>query len=205
MNNKEGWHYIKYSMQNVDYIFSNVGCLFNKFLNKIIVVDKLQFVLFITWLWVYAGLLMTKFLEYILKVLLKLPDTLLKLPITSVESTNGKNINIISAANEQGEITNKLKMLMRIYWQKGGDDQVSDENGIDCKKIFDLLKCSVVYICYLLEEKNKMQTISTSLNTKKEPQKLFVFKKEDNYYKSSTNDNKSNLKKILMRHLVLDD
>jgi hypothetical protein len=166
MNKNKIWNCIRYSSQFID---NNIEFILNKFINKIVIVDKLQLILFVTWLWVYIGLIVTKILEKMLKVLLKLPDTLLNIPLSKVESTNGDNINIISAVSNDGEVTNKLKLLLRLYWQKGGDEQVSEENGIDCQKIFDLLKCSVIYICYFLEEKNKQPANTTNTDNTDNP------------------------------------
>ena len=192
------WEYIKYSVDLLDNkVIANINKLFSSicsttktsgYLNKFIIFDKLQLVLFVTWLWVYIGLLLTKFLEYILKLLLKLPDALLNIPLATIENTNGHDINIISASDGTDDITNKLKMLLRIYWQKGGDDQASDFNGVDCQKIFDLLKCTYIYMRYLIENKKES---------------IHIEKSNNSYYRYSKED-KSDYKKIFMRHLTLD-
>lgn len=129
--------------------------------------------------------------------LMKIPDQFLVVPIKSVTNTDGKEINILYAHNGNSDITNKFKLFLRCYWEKGGLDSY-DSNGFDFRKISNLLGCSMLYCCYLLDDKKVEMSPEKFLNNIK----LFMVEQQENGNCYRTINNKK--KKLLMRHVDFD-
>jgi hypothetical protein len=116
--------------------------------------DKLRVALFVTWMWAKAGLLVTKSFEQMFKNILRMPDNWLALPINDVKNTTGKNVKILLATDGKTNITNKLKLFMKLYWEQGGPNDACETNGFDFAKYSKILNCSMLYCCYLLTDKD---------------------------------------------------
>ncbi len=186
------WVYILEFTKIIDYYAAKV-------MNKCPVIDKIQIVLYVTWLWALIGLYISKMFEYFFIQLLKIPDKFLALPIGSVKNTQGHEINILYAHNGNVNITNKFKLFMKLYWEKGGLDAAHDSNGFDFRKLSNVLGCSMLYCCYLLNDKTQELSPEQFLTNIKR----FMIEQQSNgnCYKVQN----SNRKKIPMRHVDFDE
>lgn len=143
------WFSAKKAVSIIDTLAANI-------VNKVMIFDKMQVALYVTWLWAYAGLYASKAFETFFASILAMPDGWLEMPsklVSEVSTTNGKKIKILSAHTDMGEITNKLKLFLKFYWEQGGDDNSTPTNGFDFMKLRKLLNCSMLYCCYLLTDK----------------------------------------------------
>lgn len=145
-----------------------------------------RLVLSATYYWVRLSIWSVRFLTAVLGSLLELPENLIALldwlPDKHVKTTDGKKINIINAFNENGCITNKFKLFLKVYWTEGGEDQLFDYNGVDMSKFAQLLNCSMLYCSYLLTEENKEISPSEFLNKVKN---VFVVKKDRRFIRGN--------------------
>jgi hypothetical protein len=116
--------------------------------------DKIRVALFVTWLWAYAGLYVTKAFESFFRSILNMPDKWLAFPVGNVKNSAGQTIKILSAKTNSTDITNKLKIFMKLYWEKGSSTSANTHNGFDFGKLAKLLNCSMMYCCYLLTDAN---------------------------------------------------
>lgn len=124
-----------------------------EFLQAVRAMDKIRVILFVTWVWAWVGLKITKMFELAFRLVLAMPNSWLKLPPGTVTNTSGKKINILNAYSESGDdITNKLRLFLRWYWEKGGDDSAHDSNGFDFKYLAKMVNCSMLYCSYILAD-----------------------------------------------------
>lgn len=135
------WRTAKSFVEKVDNTF-----------DKAIAFDKVKVAMYVTWLWAWAGLHTTKVFEAFFRTILKMPDEWLAFPVGDVVNTAGKKVKILSARTEHQNITNKLKLFVKLYWEKGGPTDANSTNGFDFAKLSKLLNCSVLYCCYLLTD-----------------------------------------------------
>jgi hypothetical protein len=162
----------------------------------------------VTKLWAYAGLYATKSLEKFFMVILSMPDKWLEIPgnlLSNVSTTSGQKIKILSANSDVGDITNKFKLFLRFYWENGGSNNSSNLNGFDFMELRKLLKCSMLYCCYLLTDKQgniKPEDFWNNVN------KFLVecnVNNPDIICYMSKNSDKSDRKKLLQRHVIFDE
>lgn len=188
----------------------NYSRLVDSFVDSLIgdklVFDKVYIALVVTKIWARAGLLATKSLEKFFMLILAMPDKWLEIPgnlVSQVSTTSEQKIKILSAHTDVGDITNKLKLFLRFYWEKGGDSSSSRLNGFDFMELRKLLNCSMLYCCYLLTDKQgniKPEDFWNSVN------KFLVECTDPDVicYISKTPD-KSDRKKLLQRHVDFDN
>jgi len=126
---------------------------------KILSIDKLSVVLYVTWLWAWAGLYITKVFETFFKVILAMPDSWLSIPANmcnKIQTTQRKRINILNAATENGQITNRFKLFLKYYWEKASGDTAFDVNGFSMDKASEFLNCSLLYCSYVISNGEDM-------------------------------------------------
>lgn len=117
-------------------------------------VDKVKIALSVTWVWAYAGLYVTKAFEAFFMSILKMPDKWLAFPVGDVTNSAGQKVKILSAKSGKTDITNKLKLFLKLYWEKGGVNDANATNGFDFAKLAKMLNISMMYCCYLLTDAN---------------------------------------------------
>lgn len=103
-------------------------------------IDKIRVVLFVTWLWALAGLYVTKAFECMFRFVLMMPEAWLP----RVKQTPA-NIKLLLAVAENQDITNKIKLFLRYYW----DDTAG---GFNFHKLEQLIGYSKIYFSFLLQE-----------------------------------------------------
>ena len=164
-------------------------------------IDKVKFGLFVTWMWAYAGLLITKSFEGMFRLILSMPDSwysapskLIKLPTT----TQKKKIHIISASDGTGSITNKLKLFLKYSWDNAS---VYDVNGFSMKTFKRLFSTSLLYGSYLLTETDTITPEDFIDNV----HKFFVMQKPNGKFAMSKNSDLTDLEELIGSHLSFDD
>lgn len=122
-------------------------------LEQCAIMDKLYIILYVTRLWALSGIYVARMFEYLFRQMLKLPDGFFALQYGSVKNTQGKQIDILYAHDGTKNITNKFKLFLKLYFEKGGLDSANDTNGFDFRNFSNALGCSMLYCCYLLNDK----------------------------------------------------
>lgn len=142
------WTYANKAVNGIDAVLAAT-------IGKIQLIDKVKVALYVTWLWAFFGLYTTKAFETFFTALLSMPDNWLEMPAAclspKIENTLGKKIKILSAYTESGDITNKLKLFLKFYWEKAPNNGNS-KHGFDFGHLKRLLNCSMLYCCYLLTD-----------------------------------------------------
>lgn len=138
----------------VHFINDNSLNYVHNFLSNIFTFDKVKVAMTVTWLWAWAGLYVTKAFEAFFTGILKMPDKWLAIPTSDVVNSSGQRVKILSARSGKSDITNKLKLFMKLYWEKGGINSATDTNGFDFSKLAKMLNVSMMYCCYLLTDVN---------------------------------------------------
>jgi hypothetical protein len=169
-------------------------------LSQLIKTNIIIAVMFIIWLYSWAIYQATKIIELGLRKLLLLPDNMFSFVYwTSKEpkiNTN-KYVQILSAFNEHGNITNKFKLFLHSYFDSS--NEIHDIPGFDMNHFIKLFNCTLLYCSYLLKD-------SANLDTEiQEQKKRFLISRQESrskvqrYKKSefiseqtnNTSDNKS--------------
>jgi len=147
--------------------------------------NKLKIILFITWIWAWTALQLTKIFELVFRLLMIFPSQLLALiPTVAPKHTNGNTINIIRAHNEYGDITNKFRLFLTWYWEHGSDDKAFDTNGFEFRKFAKLLNCSLLYCSYLITDKTSHTSPDTFWNDVKRFL-VYMNNNDGRYYQSN--------------------
>lgn len=138
---------INTTMENLRRMFLTLKIVANLFIEKFILFDKVQLILFMTWVWALSGLYLTKLFELIFRAVLRLPDSWLGI-FNNLDIVNdtGKHIHILHATNGVSPITNKLKLFLKYYWTYDQDDG----GRFSFQSLSKQLNCSVLYCSYLL-------------------------------------------------------
>lgn len=140
------------SVQTVGYL-SVASRQAIEFLQAVRAMEKIRVILFVTWVWAWVGLKITKMFELAFRLVLAMPNNWLKIPQGDITNTAGKKISILNAYSESGDdITNKLRLFLRWYWEKGGDASAHDSNGFDFKYLAKMVNCSMLYCSYILAD-----------------------------------------------------
>lgn len=171
MTENKAWLFVVYYVNVIDH-----------YLGLINIVDKAKLVLTITWLWAMVGLYITKLFEQIFLLILKTPDNWLGIPanvISPVKNSMGKNIHIISASTDKGNITNKFKLFLKFYWETIN----TETHSFDFANLTRLLNCSMLYCCYLLNDDNNVDPATFLNNVNK-----FLIECKENTYVRRNND-----------------
>lgn len=126
-----------------------------KVLQAIFEVNRMQIVLWVCKKWALAIIYFAKILEIFGKLILSIPDPMLQ-PVANLTRTpktaDGKNIKILRAFNEKGDITNKFKIFLNWYWTNASEATVSDNSGFLFHKYSGLLQSSLLYCSYLVHD-----------------------------------------------------
>jgi len=145
-------------MTDINYYvyFSSAYNFFARYLQHYLqhckAVDKVQIVLYFTWCMAWCGLQLAKISSMFFKLILMMPDSW----IPQVQH-NPSNIKIITASDGNKDITNKLKLFLKYYWENDESCVHADgsaSGGFNFNKYRDLLNCSILYCSYLLTDKN---------------------------------------------------
>lgn len=107
----------------------------------------------ITKFWALIGLYSTKLFEMFFCLLLRLPDDKFAM-FSNIRflNTAGDTINILSALDDKNtNITNKLKLFIKFYLERGGKYEVNATNGFDFEKFEKLFNSSMLYCYYMIE------------------------------------------------------
>jgi len=118
-----------------------------------IAINRFTVALYISKLWAYIGLFITKIFEYVFKLILLIPNNQLSILSKVVDpplTTQNKTINIIKACSESGNISNKLKLFFKYYYTTASKDSAFDTNGFSMVDFKRLLNCSYLYCSYIL-------------------------------------------------------
>ena len=139
-----------------------------------------------TYYWAKLSIWSMRFFTAVLCSLLELPENFIALldwlPDKHVKTSSGKKVNIINAWNENGCITNKFKLFLKVYWSEGGEDQLFNYNGVDMSKFAQLLNCSMLYCSYLLTDDKEELSPSEFLHRVKN---VFVVKKNKKFIRNN--------------------
>lgn len=146
------WRYAQKFVRSVDSALTYVGTTLANLSSNFITIDKVKIAMTVTYAWAWAGLYVTKAFEALFMGVLNMPDKWLAFPIGDAVNSSGQKIKILSAKSGQSDITNKLKLFMKLYWEKGNIYSANDTNGFDFAKLAKLLNISMMYCCYLLTD-----------------------------------------------------
>ena len=148
--------------------------------------NAIRMIMCLVWLYSWALFQFAKATEFFFRNLIRFPeqlfifvDTLCSQP----KNTNDKNIHVLSAFNETGDITNRFKLFLWKYWNTSRE--VHDENGVDISKFIKLFNCTMLYCSYLLTDPSNLeqeyeQQVKRMLITKQEAKGKFQrFTKKD--------------------------
>lgn len=134
--------------------------------------NKLKAVLYMAWLWAIVGIYMVKAFEFIFRMILFIPNTLLNplehiLP--NVTTTEGNEVQIISAINDKGQnIKSKLILFMTMYYKK---NIAFDKKGFNMKKLSKFISTDMIFISYKLLNENfdieKLYELVANYNSEK--------------------------------------
>jgi hypothetical protein len=115
--------------------------------------DKLTILFYLTMTLTYINFYFYKLVLLLFSIVIKIPDFYLNFFSkynNILKNTKGETINILDAFSDRGIITNKLKLFMNYYWQKGGESSAFSKDGINIKKFMDMVGCTVIYCRYVL-------------------------------------------------------
>lgn len=152
-----------------NFVFSAVKDYFCSLPSSIASINKVQIILYVTWMWAWVGLYTAKTFEYIFKMILTVPDDWL-FPLNSIvkdiKTTDKKPIQILNAFKENGEeITNKLKLFLHYYWTEAMADSAHDQNGFDFRKFSALVQTPLMFCSYIVKD-TLDKVNNNTLNTK---------------------------------------
>lgn len=88
-------------------------------------------------------LLMAKLFDILVSTILSLPDDVFE------NNLSGK-IHVLKARNESLDITNKFRIFLKLYSESEG----SSFSGFNMNKYKRILNSSLLYCCYVLDDKN---------------------------------------------------
>jgi len=123
--------------------------------------DHIKFFYMMVLGWAYLGIYTTKLFELFFKVVLKLPEGILKyINFKNQLNTSNKEICILLVKNEYGYITEQFKLFMSYYWKIGGPGQTNDDNGFDFDKYEKLFNSKILHCYYKLKDaENFIETL----------------------------------------------
>ncbi len=110
-------------------------------------------IMFSVWLYSWVVYQATKLMEIGLRKLLLLPDEIFSFVYwtSKIPKTNdNKYIQILSAFNEHGNITNKFKLFLNSYFDSS--NEIHDIPGFDMNSFIKLFNCTLLYCSYLLKD-----------------------------------------------------
>jgi hypothetical protein len=171
---------------------------------SLISVDKITIILYTTWLWAWTGLYLTKIFEFVFKLILSMPNSWLAIPAVmcdEITTTQKKKIQIINAQDENGDITNKIKLFLRYCWEYG-DEGAFDANGFSMPKATEFLNCSLLYISYILTNPDASLKPETFF---KDIQQFLVDLDSSGNTSVSKKEDLSDRHTVFMGHVTLDD
>lgn len=148
-------NFINIKYNNYSNLFKRNYELYIIYIKELFNVNLIKITLSIIWWQAWLALKITKFYTIIFKLIMLLPEQmiyLLNIYNRPIFNTNNKKINIISAFNEYGEITNKFRLFLKYYWESA-DNELYDRNGFNFSKFNELLNSSILYCSYLLTDK----------------------------------------------------
>lgn len=118
-------------------------------------IDKLKIVLYVTWVWAWTGLYITKMLETGFKLILLMPNSWLAIPASmcqDIETKTKKKISVLHATTTAGNVTNKFKLFLKYYWEQSTNESAFDANGFSMRKAREFLNCSLLYCSYIISD-----------------------------------------------------
>jgi hypothetical protein len=163
-------------------------------INKIVKMDAFSSALFISKIWAIVGLYMAKLFETIFQLIVKLPDEKFAILTNNFKflNTEGNKINVLLASDGKNIITNKLKLFIKYYLEKGGVFEAIPTNGFDFAKFEKIFKSSVLYCCHLTENRSRddEKHYSTTFNSEFWDNliKFIIYRVDDVIYKKTEND-----------------
>jgi hypothetical protein len=190
--------------KSLTYIRKSLLTFGYEFGQSFIPVDKIAIILYVTWLWAWAGLYVTKIFEFGFKLILSMPNSWLTVPAVMCDemtTTQKKKIQVLHACNENGDITNKIKLFLRYCWEHG-DDGAFDVNGFSMPKASKFLNCSLLYISYILT--NPDASVEPETFFKDIQQFLIELDSTGNAFVTKEED-LSDRHPVFMGHVTLDD
>lgn len=153
--------------------------------------DALHIALKITWVWAWLGLQLTKLFEFAFKMVLLIPDKWITIPEIfniPIRNSAGQNISLLTAYNEFGCITNKVKLFVQWFWENVDENSIYNTNGFDVRKLFKMLNCSALYCSYLIN------------NTNEEIKPEEFYSKINYLFAGQVPNNESRKKRVLITH-----
>lgn len=170
-------------------------------------IDALRVLISVTWWYAWVGLRITKIFEFMFRLVLSLPDRLIKLPSIlnkPIYNTIGHRVNILNAYNETGEITNKLKLFLQQYWRPA-DGETTETNGFDFHQFCKMLNCSILFCSYALHDKPSDKASDKATIQQVPPiEHLLVLKEDTNKRVLRGQSIDSSLHEILFGHVDLE-
>jgi hypothetical protein len=136
----------------------------NYILNKLphIKVDKLQIALLVTWIWAWIGMQITKIFEWIFKLILSMPNSWIQINRQKITTTDNKNVHIVNAYTENGEITNKLVLFLKYFWENSSSESGMDSNGFSVVKLINLLQQGLIFCSYLIDDRSSNSSLGVN-------------------------------------------
>lgn len=178
--------------------------MFNSFVCNVQAIDKLKVVFYVTWLWAWTGLYVTKIFECVFKTILTMPDSWLSVPATlckTIETTQNKKIQILNAMTEGGEVTNKLKIFLRYYWEQSDSGSAFDVNGFSMDKLSEYLNCSLLFCSYIISSNDQPIEPATFLSNVR---RVLIENENSTIFVSTIND-RTDRQEVFLGHVNFDD
>lgn len=126
-------------------------------LNKI----KIETIFFTTKCLAYISLYYLKFIELVLRLVLKLPNSTFSYVTNCRPIINnlGEKISLICAKNEYGDITDKFRLFLKIYFERATVETPFDDDGFDVSVLHRLLDCGATF--FAITDQKEIKYITT--------------------------------------------
>jgi len=172
------------------------------YINEIQFFDKVRLFMFITWLWAWLGIYMIKLFEFMFRLILYIPNSYLEfIPSSEIKTSSNNYVHIINTFDERGnDITNKVKLFLKYYWEKTGPDTLCDVNSFNFNKLSNMLNISVMVCSYILSNSNDMDN-KTFFNELKN----IILEKENNNTFISYESDMSDRKKVFLDYVNFEE
>ena len=136
--------------------------------------DAVKIAMGVTMVWARFGFYAAKSFELFFSAILTIPDRYLSIsqliPL-DLKTTDGKKIEILSAKDADGDITNKVRLFLLKYWENADKSSAMDMNGFDFSKLSKILGTKLMFCSYVLssDEDNlrNIQHIMADMDKKK--------------------------------------
>lgn len=116
-------------------------------------------------LWWHAWIIiqLIKVAELAFRLLLRMPNCvfdMINLVENVIYTTQNEPIQIFNVFDENGDITNKFKLFLKLYWEKGNLEKEFNQNSFSIEKYRSLFCSSILFFTYKIGDKMKQKFMS---------------------------------------------